>query len=224
MNRKNIKKISMIFLLILIILLALYFSNPLVIAKMKIKSINTSKLPNEMKIPEYINFVVEMTKDKIQPESIIKYYNNFAIDIIPKYYNKCIMMNSENVEKYFQRNKKLVEVELGITEKKDFLDFINTLKKLSNDEFVLDKYYILDNTVEVKKDKIIAYIGIKYENCDDIYFRTIIEKKYLKDKTSIKFDTNTELIKIEKGIELLKEREEEIKNTKSPFTRGSPLK
>lgn len=222
-NEKKLKKMIIIFIILLIILIALYFSNPVVIAQMKIRSINNSKLPDDMKIPEYINFVVGLNKKEILPESVIKYCNNFAENLIPKYYKKCSSMSSDEINKFFDRNKKIIETELGITEKEKFTGFISNLKNIKNDEFILDKYYILDNTVQNGKNNIIVYIGIKYSNNDDIYFRSIIEKEYQKNKTSVSFDSDTNSSKIEEGMKILHNREEEIKNTKSPFTRGAPV-
>ena len=72
--KKNIKRVILILILILILFIILYFSNPITIAKMRLNSLNNSKLPKDIKIPEYVNFVVETTD--IKPESIIKYYNN----------------------------------------------------------------------------------------------------------------------------------------------------
>lgn len=222
-SKKKIKKMIIIFIIILFILIVAYFSNPIIIAQMKIKSINNSTLNKKVKIPEYINFVAELDTSNITSESIIKYYNNFAEKLIPKYYKKCNEMTQDEVSKYFDKNQTLIETELGITEKDTFVTFINSLKKIKGDSFILEKYYILDSTIQNKKNKIISYIGIKYENCEDIYFRTIIEKKYQEKRTSINFDANVDLDEINNGMKILNEREEEIKNTKSPFTRGTPI-
>lgn len=222
-SKKKIKKMIVIFIIILFILIIAYFSNPIIVAQMKIKSMNNSKLNKKIKIPEYINFVSELNIGSITSESIIKYYNNFAEKLIPKYYKKCNMMTQDEVSKYFEKKQMLIEMELGITEKDTFVSFINSLKKIKVDDFVLEKYYILDSTIEIKKNKIISYIGIKYEGCEDIYFRTIIVKKYQEKRTSINFDANVNLDEINNGMKILEEREEEIKNTKSPFTRGTPI-
>lgn len=222
-NKNSIKKLITIFIILLIILIAIYFSNPIVIAQFKIKSMNNSKLNDKMKIPEYMSFLIGLDRSEVLPESIIKYYNNFAENLIPKYHKKCATMSLEEINKYFNKNKNLIEIELGITEEERFSSFINTLKKLNKDEFILEKYYILDSTLENNKNKIIAYLGIKYENCEDIFFRTVISKRYQDKKSLITFDTKTDSEKIENGIKKLEEREEEIKNTESPFTRGSPI-
>jgi hypothetical protein len=222
-NKNLIKIVFGIFLVILIILIVLYFSNPIVIARMKIKSMNSSKFKGDIKIPEYINFVIESSQNGILPESIIKYYNNFAENLIPKYYKKCIEMSVYEIDNYFYSNQNLIDTELGIKEKEEFFKFVSTLKNIKNDKFVLEKYYIMDSTLENKNYKKSVYLGIKYEECDDIYFRTTIEKRYYKNKTLISFDANTDLDKIENGMKKLKEREEEIKNTESPFSRGTPI-
>ncbi len=219
-NEKKIKNLIIILIIILLALLILYFSNPLVISRLKLKSINNSKLPDEMKVPEYINFVVGLNENEILPESVIKYYNNFAEKLIPKYYKKCKEMTSDEINKYFEKNKKIVETELGITEKTKFNNFISILKNIKNDELVLEKYYILDNTVINRSNNIVAYIGIKYENNEAIYFKSAISKTYQKDKCSIDFDTEVDTEKIEKGIENIEKREEEIKNTEVPYTRS----
>lgn len=222
-NKNNIKKLIVIFIILLIILISLYFLNPVIVAQRKIKLMNNSKLDGEMKIPENVSFIVGVDRNKLLPESIIKYYNNFAEKLIPKYYKKCNAMSVDKINNYFEKNKKLIEIELGITEKEKFVSFIDTLKNINNDKFILEKYYILDSTIENKNNIIIAYIGIKYEDCDDVYFRSAISKKYKENKTSIAFDTTIDLEKVEKGIKKIEERENEIKNTESPFTRGTPI-
>lgn len=223
-NKKDIKKIITIFIILLIILSSLYFSNPIILAQLKIKSMNNSKLDKNMKIPEYINFVVGLEGNEVLSESITKYYNNFAEKLIPKYYKKCSPMSSDKINKYFDQNQLLIKTELGITEKEQFSKFIDTLKNIKNDSFVLEKYYILDSTVVNRKNTIVAYIGIKYENCEDIYFKTIINKKYQNKTTLIKFDAEIDSDKLEKGLKSLEKIEEEIRNTPSPFTRGAPIK
>lgn len=219
--KKNIKRVILILILILILFIILYFSNPITIAKMRLNSLNNSKLPKDIKIPEYVNFVVETTD--IKPESIIKYYNNLVINIIPKYFKKCRNFTDNEINEYFKRNKKIIELEIGVTEEKDFRNIIENIKKLNNDQFNLERYYILDNSIEKNNNETIVYVGIKYQDCDDIYFRSIIEKKYQKEKTSIKFDCNTEIEKIKEGNRVLEEREEKINNTPSPYKRGSPI-
>ena len=53
-----------------------------------------------------------------------------------------------------------------------------------------------------------------------IYVKSAISKTYQKDKCSIDFDTEVDTEKIEKGIENIEKREEEIKNTEVPYTRS----
>lgn len=219
-EKKSIKKLIVILIIILLVFILLYLFNPIVIAKRNIKTLNNSKFSEDVKIPEYVNFIVE-NNSKIPSETIIKYYDNFANKIIPTYYKKCSQMSSDEINNYFKRNKQIIEIEIGITDFNEFSNFINTIKSLNNSELTLEKYYILDDTIKTQGNSVDVYIGIKYANCEDIYFRSKVLGFFKKEKTLITFNSKIDNSRLEKGLITFEKREEEVNNAVSPFTRGS---
>ena len=205
-------------LIVIIIILAI--TNPKSQAQRRLKKINDpNQMQEEIQVPEYLNTVVAAYNGELTPQIIAKTYNNFATVVIPKYYKKCKKLNNNGIKKYFNKNKDLIEIELGYTDCEEFKNFINTIKQLDGAKLELEDYYILDSTIEQKQGKVNAYLVLKYKQNKEIAVNTQISQKLEKEKTSIQY-AQVENQKLQQAKQQHEQQEQEIENYKSPYTRG----
>ena len=58
------------------------------------------KMSDTLQLPTYMNEVVGKYNGELTTQIIAKTYNNFAENLIPKYYKKCKNLSEKDIEKY----------------------------------------------------------------------------------------------------------------------------
>ena len=192
--------------------------------KLRINRINKpDTMSSKMPIPEYLNYIVSVYTGELNTQIIAKTYYNLATVEIPEFYKKCSKLDDSMLEKYFEKHKELIEIELGFTDYKEFKGFIDIIRELKGEKLEFEDYRILEGTVEKKGNTVYACLIIKYKSNEEIAINTQLLYSVQKGKTSILFSTPDKQ-KLERAKEEYQKQEEELKNYKSPYTRGSPIK
>ena len=206
--------------IILVIAIIVLLLNTNFIKLQKLKKINEeNKMNSEMPIPENLYLIMAIYNGDLTTEIISKTYNNFAVNVLPKYYKACNEKSSEEIKKYFNKNKNSIYIELGYENETEFESFINSLKKLEGEKLEFESYRILQKTVEKSYNNVNAYIAIKYKNNNEIFFNSHISDRILKECISIKMYTDINENIIEEDKVLVEEQKKQLENEKSPFTR-----
>lgn len=218
------KKTLFIALICIILVISMYILSPTQKAYRTIKKINVSdKMSETLKLPTYLNEVVAKHTGQLSTQIIAKTYNNFAENLIPKYYKKCKELTEKNVEKYYNKNKKIIKIELGFSDVNEFKKFINLIQELQGDKLKFENYRILRTTVENNEGITSVYLGITYSNNKEIIINTKLSNEIKEKETSITYSVDTDKAKIENDNQKQEKLEKELKNSKNPYTRGSPI-
>ncbi len=218
------KKKLLIILISIIVIIALYLANPTQKAYRTIKKINVpDKMNDSLQLPIYLNEIVGKYNGELSTQIIAKTYNNFAENIIPKYYRKCRKLSEKDVEKYYKRNKKIIKIELGFSNQEEFKQFIKILQQLQGDKLTFESYRILRTTVINENDFTSAYLGITYSNNKEIIFNTKLSNEVKEKETSIMYSFDIDDTKIENDNQKQKKLNKQLENSRSPYTRGSPI-
>lgn len=208
MKNKKVKKI----LILLVICILLLFSLLLFIlfnSELKAqRELNVTLISNEMdehlELPKGLYKLIEIYKGELTTEIISKQYNKIAKVFIPKYYEDCKNLNDSELNKYFNKNKKVIYIELGYETYEEFNKFIKELSNLTGNKLVFESYEIPIDSIEKTDIGYSAYISIKYENNETITFNSNISRKAEKDKTSILLNTSIDM----EALELKREERE----------------
>lgn len=218
------KKKIFIILIFIIAIITLYIVSPTQRAYRTIKKINIpDKMSDILKLPTYMNEVVGKYNGELTTQIIAKTYNNFALNLIPKYYKKCKNLSEKDIEKYFNRNKKIIKIELGFSNGDEFKKFIKVIQQLQGDNLNFEKYRILRTTVVNENDETSAYLGITYSNNEEIILNTKLENQVNSKETSITYSFDVDDSKIENDNQKQEKLDKRLENSRSPYTRGSPI-
>lgn len=225
-NKQKKKIITSIVVIIIIIAICVIarVTSPKYKVEKKLKEINVAdKMSETMVIPDYLNRINEQYTGDMSTQIIAKTYNNFAESIIPKYNKKCKNMGTEELRKYFNKNKKIILIELGYNNFNDFNAFINQIKTLSGDKLELEEYRIAKTTVKKEDGKVTAYLLIKYKNNQQIAFKTKLQNQVQKNKTSIDYSCDVDKEKVQKDNDEEAEDDEDVNIHGGDFIRGYPV-
>ena len=218
------KKKLFIILIFIIAIITLHIISPTQRAYRAIKKINIhDKMSDTLHLPTYMNEVVGKYNGELTTQIIAKTYNNFAENLIPKYYKKCKNLSEKDIEKYFNKNNKIIKIELGFSNSSEFKKFAKTIQQLQGDKLNFEKYRILRTTAINENDATTAYLGITYSNNEEIILNTKLENQVNSKGTSITYSADVDDSKIENDKQKQEKLDKQLENSRSPYTRGSPI-
>lgn len=154
MNKRNKIKnklfiIIMLLLILLILILSYILLNSNVRAKNKLEEILVSdEMDDNLILPKGLYKLIEVYDGVFTTENIAKKYNDFATNIIPRYYKNCKNLSPDELNSFFNKNKNLIFMELRYKDYNDFKDFIEKVKELNGDLLEFESYEILIDSVE----------------------------------------------------------------------------
>ena len=178
--KKMIVLLVMILILLLIIFGILYF-NP---TNKNLDYIYDTDVEGNIEImPLNVAYGLSEYNGVIDQRTIYKALYLLVSETIPTYRKNLEEINSIGVTKYFKDNHIIIAKELGITEEKDFISFINEITKLKAGELILEEYTFhpeavmkgrgyLDNILLIKyagNEKIGLYVRIYNSINENIY-------------------------------------------------------
>lgn len=187
-NVKVLRRIILILAIVIligIVAMLILLSNPV---DNRIKFIYSDKEGTIEKMPQNVSPLFSEYAGVIDQRSVYKAMYVFVNDIVEEYYLKFKGdFNKEKIEKYYDKNAVEIKSELGITEKKDFVDFINNLSSLKGDELRLKEYIIIPNSITqaVRATKFV--LAVDYENNERILFELYLLNSSDKTKTPINY-------------------------------------
>lgn len=175
-----------IIIILLIILLIVVLS--LIIIKLNIRTprqnldyINSNEIDEGTFSPQMIHVVVASYEGDLNPKAISKSAYYFLNTVIPKYLKEC-----NDSEKYFEKNKDAIKLDIGVTNSEEFSNLMQEIKKLSGNLEYESSRFDADN---IKKDfkGLKTTLYIKYKNNPEISFDITISDKIQSDRNSVKF-------------------------------------
>lgn len=214
MKNKKIILACIIFLVILLVVIGIVlYTSPYNKALRKIKEINkTTKIEEANIYTVDIYKLFNIYKGDLTSEIISKTYENFAVNIIPRYYKDCNGLDENGINKYYKGNKNTIRVELGIEKEEDFQKFIQYLESNINDSnLVFKSTRAVGESVKGYKDYVEMYVEINYENNTNLVFNTHISKVITTEVTPITYSTDVNSEILEKETQTRQETEEMLK-------------
>lgn len=130
---------------------------------------------------------------RIEQRTVYKAMYVFVNDIIQDYYLKFKNdFSKEKIEKYYDNNKVDIEQELGITEKQEFVEFINVLKNLKGDNLKLKQYIIIPESITQITRATKFILAVDYEENDRVLFELNLLNTSPATNTPIIYKATTE--------------------------------
>ncbi len=191
---QNLKKVIVLLIVIAIILMILalvIYNNP---TDRKLRYIyNTKKVGTINIMPTNVNKIFTDYKFNIEQRSIYKAMDVFVNEYVEKYYLAIKDLNKEQISNYFNKNKSVIEKELGIISEEIFSKFAENLKNnLNGESFELVSYTISPESVKKTSRKLNYVIIVKYSNNQKIGFELTILNSVNKNKTPISYEACTD--------------------------------
>lgn len=212
-NKKVILACIILLVILLVVIGVVLYTSPYNKALRKIKEINaTTKIEEANVYTVDIYKLFNIYKGDLTSEIISKTYENFAINIIPRYYSDCNGLDVNGINKYYKGNKNTIKVELGIENEEDFQKFIQYLNNnISDSNLVFKSTRAVGESIKGYKDYIEMYVEVNYENGTNLVFNTHISKVITTDITPITYSTDVNSEILEKETQKRQETEEMLK-------------
>lgn len=191
--KKNNKKIKYTIIIIIIIIIVLmictYYllkTNPVNIEKNQLEYIlNDDDWKSDTIYPDGTAAFGRTYNGELTVKDIGKSMYYVTTQVFPNYYIKFKDSSKETIEKYFDSNKNLIAMQLGIEKKAEFVDVINKLQKLDVETLKLDTFYLNIKKIEIKDNYTNVDLHITYADCKEIVFNMSVNKNKTYDKSPI---------------------------------------
>lgn len=183
MNKK-IKKIIILLIILLLIsilsILVYYVINSEKIeAKEQLEYINdSSEWDTTILYPEGAPVLKRSYEGELTIKDIGKSMYNFALKIIPKYYNQFKNATNEEIEKYFNDKKDIILIETGIISYSDFESLIMDIKALEGDVIEFESFKLDTNSIGEKASSVDVDMYIKYKSNQNIKINADISNEF----------------------------------------------
>ena len=192
-NIKLLRKIILILAVIILIsigIMLILVNNPV---ENRIKYIYSDKEGVIPQMPLNVSPLFIEYAGRIDKRTLYKAMSVFVEEIVQDYYSKFKEdFSQEKIEKYFESNKKSIEKELGIVNKKVFLDFVYTLKNLKGDTLKLKQYIIIPESIIQITQATKLVLAVDYEGNDRVLFELNILNTSPEDRTPINYKATME--------------------------------
>lgn len=147
-------------------------------------------------MPENDNAIFEIYTGNGSHKSIYKSMYIFVDELVEKYYLEFKdNFETQNIEKYFDKNSEKIQKELLIEDKEEFVKFVSSLKSLSGDELVLKQYMVIPQSVKEVARGMKYVIAVDYENSERILFQVTLRNAVIEDYSPLKFEATDDTYK-----------------------------
>jgi hypothetical protein len=192
MKREDLIKIIgivIVVLLLIVIIIVAYLFTPYPSACRKINKINTmTEYQTGTVILNNTQEWSEKYKGSVSILSINATIDYFAKELIPEY--RTIDLN--NVEAYYNSNKKIIEVYTGIDNLGDFKEVVERAKELKGDELVLERAEYVKGSSRIRAREVNSVLALQYKGNDKILFNVSIKFAPEDNCTSVLFNAKVD--------------------------------
>lgn len=184
------QKAKRILLVIIFIFILIVFGFLIIILNLRSVSNRVSYIYNDEIYDDLVypshSFIISNNYDgEISLKTINKSINYFCSEAIYDLVNVFKEDHSdESITKFFNMNKKNIQMVSGITEYDDFYDLVNSISKLDSNNLVLKRIEIDTEEYEWNGDIFECYINVYYENDCELLIRVAIEEDFVDDDIS----------------------------------------
>ena len=184
---KNVKKA--IVLIIIGALIVTLFNLEYILAKLTLnKILDKTDIESDIYIPEGILRITSEYKGDIESYKVVlKSLDNIANNVIPKYYEKINGKTDEELKSDFENRKKVILIETGIETSEEYINFAKHLSTLSNENLIVQDYYVDITTIVIKYNRIESNIIFEYENGQEIALKITLKNITQEDVSPIKY-------------------------------------
>lgn len=174
-NKKNNQKtkiiLGVILVIIAIIVISVIYSLSTADLRQAKKQLNyiISEEWNNEKYPTGMPELIRNYSGQQKAQNIGKSINYVATKVIPNYNEKLKNADEKQISKYFEKNSKIIEIDIGIDKFDDFKKFINEInQKSKSKKLEFESYYIDEDSIKQSNKMTEADLYIKYKGCEEI--------------------------------------------------------
>lgn len=143
---------------------------------------------NNEKYPTGMPELIRNYSGQQKAQNIGKSINYVATKVIPHYNEELKNANEKQISKYFEKNSKIIEIDIGIDKSTDFKDLINEISQKSTaQKLEFESYYIDENSIKQSNRMTEANLYIKYKGCEEIELGLKIHNEKSKTVSSIEY-------------------------------------
>ncbi len=154
---------------------------------------NESKKADMEKTPLNVSPLFVEYTGRVNQGSVYKAMYLLVNDIAQEYYSKFKgNFNEDTIGKYFDRNSEKVRKDLGITDKNDFIKFINVFKNLNGEEIEVEEYIIVPNSIRKSTNGVEFVLLVKYKDNSRIALKLNLLNAKQPTKTPIDCSANVD--------------------------------
>lgn len=194
LRKQHNKRILIIicFLSILLVIcfgILIYYSlmNTTSTSQKKLEYINGEEWQNEL-YPDGMPALFRSYSGELTCQNIGKSFDYVVNTVIPKYVKDLKQCNEIQVTEYFENNKEIIGLEIGITDKEDFYKLIQKIQtsvKADNVEF--EKFYIDSESIDKRSNITKADLYVKYKDCDELVLNIRINGSKISNLSSVQY-------------------------------------
>ena len=173
-------------LLFLTRILYILLTDELMSSKRNLDYINSEKWNNEL-YPEGMPAFFRASTGNITAQNMGKSIYHVVTELIPEYNKELKNTNEEKIKQYYEENKEIIRVELGIITEKNFIKFMEEVNKINVENIEFESYYIDINSIDTSTGKASAKLYVNYKNCEELVFKIIAARKISNNTAPIEF-------------------------------------
>lgn len=191
MNKKILKILKMLTILLIILLLivaAIKIYNRIVPGDYQDDLVydDASNKVDEVEYPYMAYTFFVNYNGEIETDDIVAYVYNVANNVIPNYYTNLKNSNTNEINTFFENNEKDIFDELGISDEKEFEDFILKLQQIDSEELIFKSYNVDEKSNKYTKSFSYFNLNIKYEDDNEITLNVTIRNKSSENNANLK--------------------------------------
>lgn len=190
---RRIIKISLIVLIILLVITTFYYikNKDKIITLDNLTYINNdTEWESGTVFPEGISALGRAYTGEMTVKDITKSMLYFSNSVIPRYYINLKNASDDEIRKYYEKNKELIYIDIGINELEDFIEIIKVIQKFKTENLNLESYRIDIDTIRTQNANVFSTLYLKYEGNDEINFTTKVEYYKKEDHSTVIYKAN----------------------------------
>jgi hypothetical protein len=192
MSNKNKIILSAIFLLIVLIcilsvLIYIYTTDKLTISEQKLKYINSDEWNGEL-YPEGMPNLFRNYSGNLTCQNIGKSFDYVVNVVVPKYAKEFRNSDENEINTYFETNKDVIALEVGIKNNEDFNKLVSKIKaSIKKDEIEFESFYVDADSIKQYSNITRTNLYIKYKECEELVLNVKINGNKISNSSAVEY-------------------------------------
>lgn len=202
-TKRNIFKIAFLLVIIILVVLLVSLLDPKNIAEKRLKSINDESFVSGKSIfPKNLYYALENYTGGIDATTVAKDFENYTQIVIPMYHKKFKNMTTEEIEKYYNKNTKLIFKESGIQNIDEFKNIVFEIAKLDGRKLEYTYSEIIEGTINYNNNQSTGCIKIVYNDSEELYLNFKVLNDNFSYEHPVKLMTGVNIQEVKKQEEI----------------------